>query len=161
MLVRTQNNIPSVVVACVKGQIWEVLRKPADEIGDLECARLFCSLSSQSQLAVLDVDMKGIWKVLFKFSYTLLKRTRRESEVRLHILPDMIVLNAPSEQWESEYSQVSTCLVYELNVVVLAEFPPSCVLEQAEPCRMPRLRTRHRSPLEEVSHISSDILPLP
>ena len=138
-----------------------MLRKPADEIGDLECARLFCSLSGQSQLAVLDVDMEGIWKVLFKFSYTLLKRTRRQSEVGLHILPDMIVLNAPSEQWESEYSQVGTCLVYELNVVVLAEFPPRDALEPAEPCRTPSPRTRHRSPLEEVYHISSDILQLP
>ena len=73
----------------------------------------------------------------------------------------MIVLNAPSEQWESEYSQVSTCLVYELNFVVLAEFPPRSVLEHAVPCRMPKLRTRHRSPLEEVYHISSDILQLP
>lgn len=109
-------------------------------------ARLLRGLSGQIQLAVLDVDMERPWKVLLKFLYALLERVGRQSKVRLYILPDMIVLNAPSEETESKYVKVSTCLVYELNVIVLAKLPPKGALENVQLSFMPSVRTRHRNP---------------
>ena len=45
-----------------------MLSKPVDEIRHLKRARLRCIVSSQSQLAVLDVDMERKRKVLLQFS---------------------------------------------------------------------------------------------
>ena len=54
---------------------------------------------------------------------------------------------------------MSTSLVYDLNVLFLAEFPPKNASENVRN-QVLSLRTMHRSPLGEVYHIFCDTLQL-